>query len=97
MIYVIDIDNTISITEGVNYEDAKPNQKIIDYINKLYDEGHRIIIYTARGTTSKINWRKLTEWQLKKWKVKYHELKFGKIIYDFWIDDRAINPKDLKI
>ena len=97
MIYVIDIDNTICITKGLNYEDAIPNQKIIDYVNKLYDEGHRIIIYTARGTKSKIDWRELTESQLKQWNVKYHELKLNKIYYDFWIDDRAINPKDIKL
>jgi len=97
MIYVIDLDNTITFTDNANYEDAKPNWDVIGYVNDLYLANHTIIIYTARGTTSGINWRRVTEKQLAEWKVLYHELKIGKLFYDVWIDDKSINVTDLNL
>ena len=49
--------------------------------------------WTARGTGSGIDWREVTEKQFKKWGVKYHELRFGKPIYDLFIDDKNINAE----
>ena len=47
MKYVVDIDNTICTpTVGRNYEDAQPWHTRIDKINKLYDEGHTIVLTT---------------------------------------------------
>jgi hypothetical protein len=43
-----------------------------------------------------IDWREFTEKQLKSWGVKYHELIFGKPVADVFIDDKAINIKDLQ-
>ena len=97
MIYVFDLDNTITFTDGANYEEAKPNYDVIGYINNLYFNNHTIIIYTARGTTTGIDWRRLTEKQLAKWKVQYHELKLNKLLYDYWIDDKCINVSDLNL
>ena len=90
--YYIDIDNTITITpdDGVNtsYNKAEPIQERIDKMNKLYDEGHTVIYWTARGSISGINHRDLTEMQLNAWGVKYHELKFEKPAFDFMVDDK---------
>ena len=36
----------------------------------------------------------LTFKQLKEWGVKYHYFELGKLSYDLWIDDKAINDKD---
>ena len=89
--YIIDIDNTIC-TQEVVYENAKPfEDRIIEY-NKLYDEGHDITYWTARGTTTGIDWTELTTKQLKSWGVRYHKLKLGKPHYDIFIDDKSINP-----
>ena len=44
----------------------------IEKINKLYDEGHTIIYYTARGLKSgrgEQHYRPITEQQLKEWGV----------------------------
>ena len=49
--------------------------------------------WTARGTTTGLDWRKVTEEQFLKWGVKYHELKFGKPNYDLFIDDKNINSE----
>lgn len=100
--YIIDIDGTICTNTNGKYEDAIPFHERINKINKLYDEGNYIIYYTARGmTTYKENiddvykrWFLWTEHQLKKWNVKYHELKLGKMVYDFWIDDKGENADE---
>jgi hypothetical protein len=89
MTYIIDIDNTICKTEGADYVNAKPYFDRIKQINKLYDERNEIIYYTSRGTISGINWKELTEKQFKQWNVKYTKLLFGKIQYDYWVDDKS--------
>lgn len=93
MTIFIDIDGTICTQPG-RYEDAKPISKAIRLANKLYDaagENDRIVYWTARGTTTGIDWRDLTEKQFKDWGVKYHELRFCKPQYDLFIDDKAMN------
>ncbi|MDF1666254.1 MAG: hypothetical protein P1V97_31180 [Planctomycetota bacterium] len=91
MIIYVDIDHTICTTPGTDYEEAKPYSQRIQKINKLYDEGHQIVYWTARGTGSGIDWREVTEKQLLQWGVKYHEFKLGKPVYDLFIDDKNIN------
>ena len=88
--YVVDIDGTICNTERGNYFSSKPIQERIDKINKLYDEGHKIIYYTARGYKSGVNWRELTKRQLKEWGVKYHKLEIKAPYGDFYINDHSI-------
>jgi len=93
--YFIDIDDTICTLSGsMQYESAQPIPKAIELINALYEEGHTIIFWTARGTQSGIDWKHLTQSQLDSWGVQYHELRFGKPVYDFFIDDKNINSKD---
>ena len=94
MVIFVDIDETICNTpDSRNYSEAKPILNRIEKINKLYDEGHTIIYWTARGTMTAIDWRKITEQQLKEWSVKYHELKMNKPHYDLFIDDKNINAE----
>lgn len=93
--YFIDIDDTICrLSEHLNYTSAQPIPKAIEKVNRLFLEGHRIVFWTARGTVSGIDWRQLTESQLLNWGVQYHELRFGKPAYDFFIDDKNINSED---
>lgn len=92
MIIYVDIDETICVSpEDRDYTLAKPIEKNIKKINSMYDDGNTIIYWTARGTGSGIDWRQVTENQFNKWGVKYHELRFGKPIYDIFIDDKNIN------
>ncbi len=91
MIYMIDIDGTIFNTIDRNYPESTPIQERIDYFNKLYDEGHTIKYWTARGSGSGKNWYDLTLNQLKEFGVRFHEFNVGKPSYDLWIDDKAVN------
>ena len=94
MIIYVDIDETICISpENRDYTLADPIVNNIQKINKLYDEGNKIVYWTARGTGSGIDWRSVTENQFETWGVKYHELHFGKPIYDLFIDDKNINTE----
>ena len=90
--YFIDIDDTIcTLAEAMKYESAQPIQRAIDKVNKLFLDGNEIVFWTARGTRTGIDWRQLTESQLSSWGVQYHELRFGKPVYDWFIDDKNIN------
>ena len=93
MRYCFDIDGTICSTD-CEYKDSVPYREVIDWINKKYDDGHIITLFTSRGTSSGIDWFDFTEKQVNDWGVKYHELKLGKPAYDLFIDDRAINNED---
>ncbi len=95
MIVYVDIDETICETpDNRNYELSTPNKDRIEKINALYDRGHTIVYWTARGTGSGIDWRETTEKQFKDWGVKYHELKLKKPIYDLFICDKAVRTED---
>ena len=76
------------IKNPINYIDHR-----ISKINSLYDEGHTIIYWTARGTMSNINWFKITQEQLTSWECKYHELRMNKPAYDLFIDDKNVESK----
>jgi hypothetical protein len=96
--YIVDIDNTICWTrrnaQGKwDYPNSTPFEERINRINDLYDEGHTIIYWTARGSGSGIDWTELTKQQLDSWGCKYHEVRLGKPSYDIWIDDKAFNDE----
>tara|TARA_R100000315_G_scaffold57794_1_gene32567 strand:- start:30 stop:332 length:303 start_codon:yes stop_codon:yes gene_type:complete len=100
MIYYVDIDGTICTQENKNdtldYDKAKPRPEQIQKINKLYDDGHTIVYWTARGTVTGIDWNDLTENQLRLWGCKYHDLRVGtKPHYDVWVDDKSIKIEEL--
>jgi hypothetical protein len=99
MIIYVDIDDTIcKSSKNINleekYRSAQPIDENIKKINKLYDNGHKIIYWTARGTLSNICFFELTYEQLKLWGVKFHELRMGKPAFDLLIDDKTFNLLD---
>ena len=87
----VDIDETICYyKQDRHYPDALPLVANIAKINKLYEEGHEITYYTARGTVTGIDWQKVTKDQLTKWGCKYHKLDVGnKPDYDLLICDKT--------
>lgn len=87
----VDIDETICFYEGFrHYPDAVPSQENIDKINKLYDEGHTITYWTARGSVTGLDWFEVTKEQLDSWGCKYHYLSVGeKPPYDLLICDKT--------
>ena len=92
----VDIDETICNTRrDRDYSKSTPIDEHIQKINKLYDEGHHIVYWTARGSGSGIDWKDLTEKQLFEWGVKHHELRMGKPSYDLLICDKTDRIENL--
>ena len=91
MIYCFDVDGTIC-TQEEDYSNAQPFLDRIKQINFLYDEGHKITFYTARGYLTGIDWSETTKNQFEEWGVKYHSLVFGKPNADVYIDDKSSDP-----
>ena len=87
----VDIDETICFyDETRHYPDAIPNIENIAKINKLYDAGHYIKYWTARGSVTGLKWYEVTKEQLEKWGCKHHELSVGeKPDYDLLICDKT--------
>jgi len=98
MIYVIDIDGTIC-TSNNGYEFSVPLEDRITHINELYNRGHYIKYFTARGMgrhegdvgKAFTQFYTMTQEQLKKWGCKYHELILGKPSGDIYIDDKGVS------
>lgn len=93
MVYYIDIDNTICKTNNSDYENSVPIYDRINHINKLFNIGHTIIYWTARGSTSGKDWSDLTKKQLDSWGCLYNSIVLDKPSYDLYIDDKSINSE----
>ena len=100
MIYCFDLDGTL-VTQTqdekgkMHYSNALPIFRCIQKLRKLYEDGHHIIIQTARGSGSGKNYEDLTRQQLEEFNIPYHDLNIGKKpSADIYIDDKAINVKD---
>jgi cytidyltransferase-like protein len=99
MTYCFDLDNTLCQTNGRDYATSQPIFSRIYKVNSLYEQGHYILIYTARGMgfykgdLSKIEseYREMTESALRSWGLKFHKLQFGKPSYDRIIDDKNMS------
>ena len=98
---LVDIDETICFYSGKRqYDLAEPSKENVEKINKLYDEGWRIVYWTARGGSEKSKkvgacYYDFTWKQLESWGCKFHDLSTGtkgefiKPPYDLVIDDKA--------
>ena len=109
-IIAFDLDDVICF-RPTGYEDlgpekysyCQPYKETIQLVNSLYNDGYKIIIYTARGMSQFSGniveiYSKLynqTNDQLKSWEVKYHQLVMGKIHYDVLIDDKSLNSYNI--
>ena len=92
MIIYVDIDETICISpDSRDYNEAVPIVPNIAKINDLYDAGHTIVYWTARGSQTGIDWTETTRQQLVKWGAKFHDVKLGKPHFDMYICDKAMN------
>ena len=87
--YAFDIDGTICTNTDGEYEKAVPFKNRIEIINTLYEEGNIIKMFTARGSTTGIDWYEFTFKQLNSWNLRFHELILGKPYADYFIDDKG--------
>jgi len=88
-VYCFDLDGTLCTNTEGGYDQARPYPERIRHLRALRRAGHEIVICTARGTKTGINWAALTRRQLARWKVPYDRLYFGKPYADIYIDDKA--------
>lgn len=91
---MVDIDGTICTNTAGDYKSAEPFMDRIAKLNELYDQGHEMHYWTARGGNTGIDWSILMLTQLKEWGVKYTSANMGKPVYDVWIDDKATNSEE---
>lgn len=95
--YIFDIDGVIAKSnEMLEYEKSLPDMDIIHLINQLYDAGNEIILFTARGYKTGIDWTQMTREQMNQWGVKYTKLMFNKPAGDFYIDDHNLDISILR-
>ena len=101
-IIYVDVDGTICQNRDdlrdqdieAAYSDVKPYPDRISQINALYDEGHEIVYWTARGCKSGDDYTELTKQQFLEWGVKYHDLQVGnKPHFDMYICDKSFNSE----
>ena len=86
-VIAIDMDGVICSEERTfDRPLALPISGALEAVNHLHQQGHTLIIWTARG------WEqyKTTEEWLSRHGFQYHVLLMGKPIVDHFIDDRAI-------
>jgi branched-subunit amino acid aminotransferase/4-amino-4-deoxychorismate lyase len=88
---VFDLDGTLCTNTFGEYERAEPHAWAIERVNELAAAGYRIVILTARGSATGIDWEERTHEQLARWGVRYDELRLGKPSGDVYVDDRAVH------
>ena len=91
MIIYIDIDETICISpEDRDYNKSVPIFENITKANNLYDQGHTIVYWTARGGTTGKSWRTFTKRQIDNWGCQYTRIEVRrKPSWDLLIDDKT--------
>lgn len=97
-----DLDGTIC-TAVSDYETAVPFQRVVSLMQALSEQGHTIVIQTARGMGSsnqnpgaaRAKYAALTFRQLEEWGVPYNEIYFGKPGADYYFDDKGFNAVDM--
>ena len=101
-IIYVDVDGTICENlqlpdfddRPMDYKKAIPLPNRIKHINELYDKGHTIVYWTARGCRSGNDYTELTKDQLLEWGCKYHDLQVGnKPHFDMYICDKSYNAE----
>jgi hypothetical protein len=95
--FVFDIDGVIAkLNPENNYAVSEPDKEMVGLINRLHGYGNEIILHTARGYVTGIDWSKTTLSQLKNWGLKYDGLVFGKPNATYYVDDRMLSVEELK-
>jgi capsule biosynthesis phosphatase len=101
--FCFDLDNTLVTFPKIpnDYTSVEPIHETINYLKKLKENGHTIIIYTARrmrthsGNVGSVvaDIGKTTIETLSKFEIPYDELYFGKPYAHYYIDDLMVDPK----
>ena len=108
LILVYDLDKTLCTkkTKEETYGEVRIIPEMVEQLNQFYDEGHVIILQTARNMVTQQNdvgkvlqnVGEITLKWLRENNVKYHSILFGKPYGDLYIDDKACidDPKEIR-
>ena len=92
-IIMVDFDGTLTAGGRFWTNDLiLPNHKMIDWTNNQYRKGNVIIIFTARPYEVM---RDTVAWLIK-YGVKYHGINMDKPGAQMYVDDKALNPRDIE-
>ena len=90
--FCVDIDGVVAaIAPDNDYNRSMPLTDNIRRINRLHAAGNRVVLFTARGSMTGIDWSATTARQMREWGVAHDELRFGKPAADYYIDDRMLS------
>lgn len=89
--YAVDIDGVLCEISTLPFTERPPIKKNIAATNKLYDEGHIVILHTARLNEDKVE----TEYWTRLHGIKYHAIVYNKLKADYYIDDRNLQIDEL--
>lgn len=88
----VDLDGTLTTGEFDGVNEPIPNKEMIDYVEKLYEMGAHIIIYTARRIS---HYPETHAWLVKN-KVTFHGIALNiKPSADIYIDDKSYRPSEV--
>jgi len=92
---LVDFDETLTTGEGPPFwsedEHEEPNTDMIEWVNEQYHKGHFVIIWTARPWSQ----AQTVAGYLTKWGVEFYGLRCDKGGADLYVDDNAINVKEI--
>jgi len=95
--FAFDLDGVLAtLVPGNDYRRAQPYPAAIALLSRLHAAGNRIVVYTARGSQTGLDWRAVTREQLRSWGVAHDEVHFGKPAADYYVDDRMISLSSLQ-
>ncbi len=90
--FVFDIDGVIAeFDEKLDYANVKPRTDMVNVIKKLHEAGNEIVLHTARGYVTGIDWSEVTKEQMERFGVPYDEIHFGKPNADYYVDDKMMD------
>jgi len=91
-IIAVDLDGILCMTCPLDkYAQAKPIKENIDKVNKLHEQGHRIVIHTARGW---FQYDMTIRWLVSNG-VEFDQLVMGKFYAHAYIDDLNYSLDDI--
>lgn len=104
MVFAIDWDGTI-VPDGCYPKTGEPKPNAINVIERLINDGHKIIIWTCRGGMEQTECirAKLNEYGIFDFIINEHlqetldafEHSSPKVFADVYIDDRGIHTKEI--
>jgi len=105
-IIIVDFDDTLCIHpehDKSDIESGVPNFVLVNELNRLFNLGYQIHIYTARGHLStnsreeaEIKYRPIIEKWLRTCGVNYNLLSFNKPYGVMYIDDKAVRQDEFE-